>query len=160
MRIIVTESQELLSFGIYLLASAKQQSLCPAKWSFDFLQLQCTRFSSGCSWLPANKLLLSLSSNNIPLLLLLLLAPLLLLQLLVLCSSMISRSSSSSSSSSSRSSDSSSSFRGDRRNLSLQPDDSFEADDDGRFRHEAGESLPWNLEKIVQCQNLFNLERR
>ena len=124
----------------------------PAKWFKDSLHFQWTRFGSGCSWLAANKLL-SLSSNNIPLLLLLLVA-LLLLQLLALCSSMISRSSSSSS----RSSDSSSksSFWGDDgRNRSLHPDDSLEADDGGRFKHDDGESLSW---KKLFCSNKFSLE--
>jgi hypothetical protein len=34
-----------------------------------------------------------------------------------------------------------SSLGGEWRNLSLQPEDVFEADEDGRFKAEAGESL-------------------
>ncbi len=37
--------------------------------------------------------------------------------------------------------DTMSSLGGEWRNLSLQPEDVFEADEDGRFKAEAGESL-------------------
>jgi hypothetical protein len=46
-----------------------------------------------------------------------------------------------------------SSLGGEWRNLSLQPEDVFEADEDGRFKAEAGESLLWKY--IWKSQNLF-----